>query len=219
MSNDVHVLLRAISFEISQPSATKISLNIIFLRFYWNLPGANELNVRIECKIFRHDVFSLLPTQVIISFYIHVYVQWAIIFNTLRPRQNGRHFANDIFKCNFVNEKAWFSITISLKFVPQDPVNNIPTLVEIMAWRRPNDKPFLNLWRLDYRRIYASLALNELILLRRSISLFLLPCDIVLFLDKAQLLYKFLYLILYKKILDKYVIVGVCALSYIYVPL
>ena len=38
---DVH--LRAISLEISQPSITKISLKIIFLRFYWNLPGANEL--------------------------------------------------------------------------------------------------------------------------------------------------------------------------------
>ena len=42
-SSDVH--LRAISFEISEPSVTKISLKIIFLRFYWNLPGANELIV------------------------------------------------------------------------------------------------------------------------------------------------------------------------------
>ena len=40
-SSDVH--LRAISLEISQPSATKINLKIIFLWFYWNLPGANEL--------------------------------------------------------------------------------------------------------------------------------------------------------------------------------
>ena len=40
-SIDVH--LRAVSVEISQPSVTKISLNIIFLRFYWNLPGVSEL--------------------------------------------------------------------------------------------------------------------------------------------------------------------------------
>ena len=40
-SSDVH--LRAISLEISQPSVTKISLKIIFLRLYWNLPGTNEL--------------------------------------------------------------------------------------------------------------------------------------------------------------------------------
>ena len=45
-SRDVH--LTAISLEISQPSVTKISLKSIFLRIYWNLPGANELNNRGE---------------------------------------------------------------------------------------------------------------------------------------------------------------------------
>ena len=61
--------------------------------------------------------------------------------NTLRPRQNGRHFAGGIFKCIFLNENAWISIKISLRFVPQGPINNIPALVQIMAWRRPGDKP------------------------------------------------------------------------------
>ena len=59
----------------------------------------------------------------------------------LRPRQNGRHFADDIFKCIFLNEHIWIPIKISLKFVPKCPVNNIPSLVQIMAWRRPGDKP------------------------------------------------------------------------------
>ena len=59
--------------------------------------------------------------------------------NTLRPRQNGRHFTDDIFKCILLYENAW--IPISLKFVPKGPINNIPALVEIMAWRRPGDKP------------------------------------------------------------------------------
>ena len=62
-------------------------------------------------------------------------------FNTLRPRQNGRHFADDIFTCIFLNENAWIPIIISLKFVPKGPINNIPALVLIMAWRRPGDKP------------------------------------------------------------------------------
>ena len=62
-------------------------------------------------------------------------------FNTLRPRQNGRHFPDDIFKWIFLNENVWISINISLKFVPRGPINNIPTLVQIMAWRRPGDKP------------------------------------------------------------------------------
>ena len=61
--------------------------------------------------------------------------------NTLRPRQNGRHFADDIFKYIFLNENVWIPIRISLKFVPKGPINNIPALVQIMAWRRPGDKP------------------------------------------------------------------------------
>ena len=55
----------------------------------------------------------------------------------MRPRQDGCHFPDDIF----LNENEWHSIKISLKFVPKVPINNIPALVPIMAWRRPGDKP------------------------------------------------------------------------------
>ena len=61
--------------------------------------------------------------------------------NTLRPKQNGRHFTDDIFTCIFLNENVWIPIEISPKFVPQGPINNIPALVQIMAWRRSADKP------------------------------------------------------------------------------
>ena len=61
--------------------------------------------------------------------------------NSLRPRQNGRHFADDIFKCIFVNENAWISLKNSLKFVPKVRINNIAALVQIMAWCRPGDQP------------------------------------------------------------------------------
>ena len=64
-----------------------------------------------------------------------------ILLNTLRQRQNGRHFADDIFKCIFFYENAWISLKISLKFVPKVRINNIPALVQIMAWRQPGDKP------------------------------------------------------------------------------
>ena len=46
-----------------------------------------------------------------------------------------------IFKCTFLNEKECISIKISLKFVPRGQINNIPSLVQIMAWRRPGNKP------------------------------------------------------------------------------
>ena len=64
-----------------------------------------------------------------------------LLFNTLRLRQNGRRFPDNIFKCIFLYENVWISIKISLKFVPKGPINNIPALVQIMAWRRPGDKP------------------------------------------------------------------------------
>ena len=68
-------------------------------------------------------------------------VDTSYTINTLRPRQNGRHFADDILKCIFLNENVYISIEISLKFVPKGPINTIPALVQIMAWRRPGDKP------------------------------------------------------------------------------
>ena len=35
----------------------------------------------------------------------------------------------------------WILLKISLKFVPKGPINNIPSLVQIMAWGRAGDKP------------------------------------------------------------------------------
>ena len=51
------------------------------------------------------------------------------VLNTLRPRQNGRRFADDTFKRIFLNENVWIPIKISLKFVPKGQINNIPALV------------------------------------------------------------------------------------------
>ena len=61
--------------------------------------------------------------------------------NSLRPRQNGRLFADDTFKCIFLNETIRISTKNSLKFVPKGLINNIAALVLIMTWRRPGDKP------------------------------------------------------------------------------
>ena len=60
---------------------------------------------------------------------------------TLRPRQNGCHFADDSFKRTFLNENFRIPIKNSLNFVPKGPINNIPALAQIMAWRRSGDKP------------------------------------------------------------------------------
>ena len=80
---------------------------------------------------------------------------------TFRPRQNGCHIADDIFKCIFLTENIRISIKISPKFVRKGPINNILALVKIMAWHRPGDKPSSEpmMVRLP---IYASLGLNEI---------------------------------------------------------
>ena len=84
-----------------------------------------------------------IPTWIVYS----SYMGWIpengdpIYLNTLRPRQNGRHFADDIFKCIFWSKNTWIPIKISLKFVSYGPINNIPALVQIMAWCRPGNKP------------------------------------------------------------------------------
>ena len=76
------------------------------------------------------------------------------MINTLRPRQNGRHFAYDLFKCIYLNENVWISLKISLKFVSRGPVNNclVPTWRQVIIWT--ND-------RLP-THVYSLLSLNEL---------------------------------------------------------
>ena len=54
---------------------------------------------------------------------------------------SGQNFPDDIFWWIFLNENVCISIKISFKFVITGPVNNIPALVQIIAWRRPGDKP------------------------------------------------------------------------------
>ena len=57
-------------------------------------------------------------------------------FNTLGAKQNGRHLPDDILNFLFTNLDYDFS-----EFVPKGPIDNIPALVQIMAWRPPGDKP------------------------------------------------------------------------------
>ena len=59
------------------------------------------------------------------------------IINTLRSRQ-----MDAISKTTFSNALSWMKMfQFGLKFVPKGPINNIPAMVQIMAWRRPGDKP------------------------------------------------------------------------------
>ena len=59
---------------------------------------------------------------------------------------------DDNFRCIFLNENDRIPIRISVKFVPRSPINNNPALVQVMAWRRTDDKPLSELmltWFID----------------------------------------------------------------------
>ena len=77
--------------------------------------------------------------NVIFNYALIIFVWNGSMVNILRSRQNGHHFS-DIFKCILFDENVWISHKISLKFVPDVRINNIPALVQIMAWHRPGNK-------------------------------------------------------------------------------
>ena len=100
----------------------------------WSLRG-NQDKCDSRCSVFVCSGRNTVSTEA------SQYRKFTSNINILRPRQNGRLFADDIFKRIFFNENIRISIKISLKFVPKGLINNIPPLVLIMAWRRPGDKP------------------------------------------------------------------------------
>ena len=89
------------------------------------------------------------------------HIQLGETVNTLRPRQDGCHFPDDIIKCIFLKENAWILLKISLNFVPKGSINNIPSSDDGLAPIRRQDI----FWTDDgpvNRCICASLGLNEL---------------------------------------------------------
>ena len=134
------ILQTTISNEIHWNFLFNFKQNVIYIysigsgrlaiNYYW---FRKWIGAKQATNHYLNQWWSRLRTHVCIT-----RLRW---LNTLRPRQNGRHFADDILKCIFLNGNVWIPIEISLKFVPKGPIDNIPALVQIMAWRRPGDKP------------------------------------------------------------------------------
>ena len=91
----------------------QISLNFV--------PKAPVIDIAalVQVMVWRRPCDKPLSEPMMVSLLTHflsLYTrpQWV---KTLRPRQNGCHFPDDIFKCIFLNENVILSIRISLKFV------------------------------------------------------------------------------------------------------
>ena len=63
-------------------------------------------------------------------------------------------FADDTFECIFLDEKCLISIQISLTFVPNGHIENMPALVQIMAWRRTGNQPFSESMMVNFTDAY-----------------------------------------------------------------
>ena len=89
---------------------------------------------------------------------VHCNVKYHL--NSSPPGQNGRHLPDDVLKCIFMNGKVCMLIPISLKFVRKSPINNIPALVQVMAWHWSGDKPLsepmLKCWPSSLTHVYST---------------------------------------------------------------
>ena len=68
-------------------------------------------------------------------------VKSIVALNTLQPKKNGRHFADEISKCIFLKENHCILIHISIKCILRGTINSKSSLVRLMAWRLTGDKP------------------------------------------------------------------------------
>ena len=106
--------------------------------------------------LIKHQM--LVKHQLWYSCFARVYILWVSSMNFFRMhgvtsswkvQPNNKWVTNlltsvkslDIFKYIFLNANVWTSLKIPLKFIPKVRINNIPALDQIMAWRRPGDKP------------------------------------------------------------------------------
>ena len=86
----------------------------------------------------NHQSFSHISIQ---NFLRHSSINLPYISLTHWGQEKWPPFSRRHFQMHFLECKLLILIKISLKFAPKGPINNIPALVQIMAWRRPGDKP------------------------------------------------------------------------------
>ena len=59
----------------------------------------------------------------------------------MRPRQNGKHFADKIFENIFLRENLDYLMQISMNSVLKGSVDNMSALFQVMAWHLSGAKP------------------------------------------------------------------------------
>ena len=81
---------------------------------------------------------------------------------TLRLRQNGRHFPDDIYKCIFLNENIWISFKNHWRLFLGVSLTIFQHWLRYWLYTDHVTGHYLNQWWLVYWRIYESCCLNDL---------------------------------------------------------
>ena len=127
---------------------TRSIVTIRYTSHKWNsavILLENDTSLPLESRLIGSDNWTVERTP---DFWIKLSVDFRTssdhytkgLFNTLRQRQ-----MDAISQTTFSNAFPWmkmFEFRLKFhKFLPKGPVNNIVAMVQIMAWRRPGDKP------------------------------------------------------------------------------
>ena len=93
---------------------------------------------RTHTQYYQHENKTIRLRLVCVFF---IMCECRQLISTLRPRRNGRNFADVIFKCIFSRMKAFeLQIEFHWYLVPRGPTDNESAFVQVMAWRRKGDK-------------------------------------------------------------------------------
>ena len=94
---------------------------------------------------------------------------WHCLFNSLRPKRNRRHFADEIFKCIFVMKMYCLLLKFRWSLFPRVLLRVFQHWVRLLLIADQATSHYLNLCSVVYSRIHASLGLNELMAVMRYV--------------------------------------------------
>ena len=117
------------------------------------------IQMRPSDAIWHHVTFTSLAHLIVCCLRYYQY-KLSPVFNTLRPRPNGRHFPGNIFKCMKTYE---FRLRFHWSLFRRVQLTMSQHWFRQWLGTGQVTSHCLNQWWLLYWRIYVSLSLNELI--------------------------------------------------------
>ena len=139
-----------------------------YLNEYWLIISEN---VWLSPEVNFTGTISIFD-MILKIIHLRLQPQWV---NTLWPRQNGRHFPDDIFQCIFFNGNIYkLCLIFHWNLFPGVQLTIFQHWFRQWLGAVQATSHYLNQWWLDYWHIYVSLGLNELKMLSGEIEVSLL---------------------------------------------